>query len=64
MQTMSILTAFVICLTISNPGPSFLLSIPYFTTSNVYPEIKRYARSPIIIPIIPNPLLASILWPE
>ena len=45
----------------SIPGPSSLLSIPYFTISKPYPEINNVAIININIPINPNPPAARML---
>ena len=52
-----------ICLPISIPGPSGLLSIPNLIMSKVYPPIKNSIRIKTMIPTILNPEKANSVHP-
>ena len=59
MLTTINLIAFETCLPKSIPGPSDLLSIPYFIISKAYPSTKNATRTKTITPTIPNPAKAA-----
>ena len=59
MLTTTNLIAFETCLPKSIPGPSDLLSIPYFIMSKAYPSTRNTTRTKRITPTIPNPANAA-----